>query len=219
MARLHNIVLSVSKLLCIHARGSDCDHRPGRLSTNERPGSGGGDQSEGGESVTKLCLGIGDNCSLTNWNWHERRQETISASEALINTASCPQWLGKYKRLNCQREKCVKLLIPGHTIELSQIEIWEGQWVLKAWWATFFRSVNICPCDNDDVVFECVACFHVVMMIIMLWPVPGYLWQSPDHVCCALHPELHPASLWPALINQKQPEIFSLTKLLRPLGP
>lgn len=48
VARLHNIVLSVSKLLCIHARGSDCDHRAGRLSTNERPGSGGGDQSEGG---------------------------------------------------------------------------------------------------------------------------------------------------------------------------
>ena len=53
VARLHNIVLSVSKLLCIHARGSDCDHRAGRLSTNERPGSGEGDQSEDGESVTK----------------------------------------------------------------------------------------------------------------------------------------------------------------------
>ena len=66
VARLHNIVLSVSKLLCIHARGSDCDHRAGRLSTNERPGSGEGDQSEGGESVTNLSLGIGDNCSLTN---------------------------------------------------------------------------------------------------------------------------------------------------------
>ena len=54
VARLHNIVLSVSKLLCIHARGSDCDHRPRKLLTNERPGSGGGDQSEGGESVTGL---------------------------------------------------------------------------------------------------------------------------------------------------------------------
>ena len=74
------------------------------------------DQSEG-ERVSPICVWpIGDNCSLTNWNWHEQRQETISASWALINTASCPrQWLGKYKLVNCQGERCVKHLIPGHT--------------------------------------------------------------------------------------------------------
>ena len=40
--------------------------------------------------------------------------------------------------------------------------------VFKSLMGNFFRSVNICARDNDDVVFECVACFHVVMMIIML---------------------------------------------------
>ena len=38
---------------------------------------------------------------------------------------------------------------------------------------------------------------------------------SPGHVCCTPS-GLHPASLWAALISQKQPEIFSLTMLLRP---
>ena len=66
------------------------------------------------------------------------------------------------------------------------------------------------------VLCECLTCFHVVMMIIMLWPWSGYLWQSPPAMCAVHHHGLHPASLWAALISQKQPEIFSLTKLLRP---
>ena len=59
-------ILSVSKLLCIHARGSDRDHRALGPSTNQRPGNRGGDQSEG-ERVSPICVWpIGDNCSLTN---------------------------------------------------------------------------------------------------------------------------------------------------------
>ena len=89
------------------------------------------------------------------------------------------------------------------------------RWFLKAWWASFSIQ-NMWADDNDGVVSQCLTCFHVVMMIIMLWPWSGYLWQSPPAMCAVHHQGLHPASLWAALISQKQPEIFSLTKLLRP---
>ena len=59
-------IMSVSKLLCIHARGSDRDHRALGLSTNERPGNGEVTNQKAGK-VSPICVWpIGDNCSLTN---------------------------------------------------------------------------------------------------------------------------------------------------------
>ena len=55
------------------------------------------------------------------------------------------------------------------------------------------------------VLCECLTCFHVVMMIIMLWPCSGYLWQSALTMCVlytipgSTHPRYDP----PALISQK----------------
>ena len=89
----------------------------------------------------------------------------------------------------------------------------EGQLVFES-----LMGMNEYTCERKImmVLCDCLTCFHVVMMIIMLWPVSGYLWQSPLAMCAVHHQGLHPASLWAALISQKQPEIFSLTMLLRP---